>query len=165
MNPSQAVAIAGRHHYSILVFFVIGYILHVGLQADSIVRSKENIVTSRWFVVQQNAWRLAARFFYALCIFIFFWRNPSMIPAALAYLGYTPGPTIMAILTLPMSPPISGMLGFNIDSLLAFIPKLKNVLPAIEMVKRETTVLVKETRTSEIKVETTPPPPSNDGGK
>ena len=127
--PSQAVEIAEHHHYSILVFFVIGWMIHAALQIDAVARAKNNPTNSRVGVVAQNWIRLLGRFFVALMIFSWFWHNPSAVPGLLQALGITLGTTAAAVLTLPISQPVAGMFGFFGDSALAYIPVLKNALP------------------------------------
>lgn len=127
--PPQAVEIAEHHHYSILVFFMIGWMIHAALQIDAVARAKNNPTNSRVGVVAQNWIRLLARFFVALMIFSWFWHNPSAVPGLLQALGITLGTTAAAVLTLPISQPVAGMFGFFGDSALAYIPILKNALP------------------------------------
>ena len=123
---------ASTYHHSILILFVIGYLLHAGLQIDAIVRAKGAPPKGRLKIIEQNWIRLASRLFVSLMIFLYVWRNPSAIPALLGYFGISLGDTAIAILTLPMSPPIAGMFGFFADSALAFIPWLKNAVPPID---------------------------------
>jgi hypothetical protein len=146
VNPAEAVAVGGQYHYSIVVVFLIGYLLHVGLQVDAVARSETNKISSRWFIVQQNIFRLAARFFVSLMIFIYVWKSPATVPTVLGYLGVTLSENMIAVMTLPMNPQVAGMMGFAIDTFLAYIPWLKNQLPPIEYTKTETTV--KETTTT-----------------
>ena len=132
MRPGQAAEIAGQYHVVIAVFFFIGFLLHVGLQVDAIARSKNNPANTHWAVVKQNSITLAARFFVSFLIFLYVWGNPSTLPTIIGYFGITLSPNAIAIMTLPMSPEVAGMEGFFVDSLLAFVPFLKNALPQIQ---------------------------------
>jgi hypothetical protein len=131
ISPEQAVAVAEHHHYSIIVLFVLGYLLHVGLQIGAVARAKNNPTNSRLQILEQNMFRFAARFFVSLMAFLFLWHNPSAVPSLLGVFGISVGTTATAILTLPISQPIAGMFGFFADSLLAYIPFLKNALPPV----------------------------------
>src|SRR5208282_3958091 len=133
--------IASHHKYSIESFFLIGYLVHAGLQIDAIARAKNNPINLRRKVIEQNWIRLSARFFVSLMIFLYVWHNPSMVPSVIGFFGIQLSTNAIAILTLPMSPPVSGVMGFAADSLLAYIPLLKNALPPIEF----TQVITKET--------------------
>lgn len=133
----------------IFTMFNVGHLLHVGLQVDAITRSETNTIDSRWFVVHQNAFRLAARYFVSLMIFLFAWNHPGALPALLGYMGVSVSENFKGILTLPISAPLAGMIGFSIDSLLTYVPWLKNQLPPIEFKKVETVskkTTVEETR-------------------
>jgi hypothetical protein len=146
MNPAEAVAVSSRAVYMILLTFLIGHFLHGGLQVDAVARSETNQISSRWFIVQQNIFRLSARFFVSLMVFLYIWSSPSTVPTVLGYIGVTLSENMIAVLTLPMNPPVAGMMGFAMDTLLAYIPWLKNQLPPIEYTKTETSV--KETTTT-----------------
>lgn len=148
MDPVEAIVLGSRQHYSIAIIFLIGYLLHVGLQVDAIVRSETNEITSRWFVVQQNALRLAARFFVSLMGFLYIWNYPSTVPVVLGYMGVSLSGNAIAIMTMPINPPVAGFMGFAVDTFLAYVPWLKNQLPPIEYTKVETTVktTIKETK-------------------
>lgn len=145
MPTSSALEAASHHHYTIIILFVIGYMLHVGLQVDAIARAKNNPLNLRRQILKQNGIRLAARFFASLLIFFGVWKNPSLIPTIFSYAGINLNATATAILTLPMSGPLAGMMGLGVDSILAYIPGLKNIVPAIEYVQtvRETTETTK----------------------
>jgi len=133
MNPSLAVQLAGKQHHFIVALFVVGYLLHAGLQVDAIARAKNNPLNSRMHVIAQNWIRMAARLFVSLMLFLWAWHNPSLVPTLLGYFGISLGAGAVAILTIPMSPPVSGIFGFASDSLLAYIPILKNALPAVDV--------------------------------
>lgn len=83
------------------------------------------------------------------------------MPVILGYFGITLSPNAIAIMTLPMSPPVAGIMGFAVDSLLAYVPILKNALPAIEFVQVEKSV--KETRTVETHSVVVPADPPKEG--
>lgn len=135
MNPSDAVAISSYYHAAIVSMFAVGYLIHMLLQVDAVARSKNNPTNLRMKVIEQNWIRLLARFFISLLGFLWIWHNPSMAPTILGYFGVNLSANAIAIMTLPISPTIAGMFGFAIDSLLAYVPILKNALPPIEMDK------------------------------
>lgn len=132
ITPVQAVALSEHHHYTIFALFVLGYVLHAGLQVDAVARAKNNPTKTRLAVIELNWIRLASRFFVSLMIFLWVWKNPSLVPSMLGYLGLSLSSNAIAILTLPISPPVAGGFGFAVDSALAYIPVLKNSLPPIE---------------------------------
>lgn len=123
---------ASSHHYSIVVLFLIGYLLHVGLQVDAIARAKGNLPNARRKIFEQSWIRMAFRLFVSLMIFIYVWHEPAAIPKLLGYFGISPNETVTAILTVPMSPPVAGLFGCFWDTVLAFIPGLKNAVPTID---------------------------------
>ncbi len=131
------------HHRFIMVFFVVGYMLHALAQVDAIARSQNNAATSRIAIIGENWIRLACRFFISLLAFLFVWYHPELI----TYLGVSPSSTISTILALPMSAPVAGAFGFAVDSLLAFIPGLKNFVPPPIDFQRVTKVTDETTHT------------------
>lgn len=154
MNPSEAITLGSQHQYTIAAMFLIGHLMHAGLQVDAIARSKTNPVTSRWFIVQQNSFRLAARFFVSLMAFLFLWNTPDAVPTILGYLGVTVSENVTAIMTLPMNPPIAGIMGFSVDTLLAYVPWLSNQLPPIEFTQVATRT-TETTKSGEVTTEVT----------
>jgi hypothetical protein len=135
MNPGQAAEIASHYHLFIVTTFIVGFLIHAGLQVNAIAKAKNNPLNTEWAVIKQNWITLAARFFVSLLLFIYVWNNPSTLPTVIWYFGVTLSANTIAILTLPMSPEVAGIMGFSVDSLLAYIPYLKNALPPIQGVQ------------------------------
>ncbi len=143
----EAVIVANDHPYSIVAIFVVGYLIHALMQVDAIARSNTNPVESRSMIIRENSIRLLARFFVSLMAFLYVWHNPATIPTVLGYIpGVSLSDNVVSLMTLPMSPPVSGILGFFFDSLLAYVPVLKNALPPIEFTEKEQTVITKVTK-------------------
>lgn len=138
MNAAQAVATSQNYHFFILVMFVVGYLIHMLLQADSIARAANNPLNTKFAVIKQNWPRMLARLFVSFLLFAWAWKNPSAVPSVLGFFGVTISANATAILTIPISPPVAGIFGFAVDSLLAYVPLLKNALPPVEMKQSET---------------------------
>jgi len=138
LPPGQAVVVAEKHHHAIVLLFALGYLLHAALEIDKIARANPPTtgfkawLAARAQIFLQNWIRLAARFFISVCLFLYLWHNPAAVPSLLASLGVTLGTTGTAILTLPIVPPIAGIFGFFADSLLGYLPFLKNALPPVD---------------------------------
>ena len=132
LSSSSAVEIAQHHHFSIFLLFAIGYLIHAGLQVDAVARARNNPLNSRFDIIGQNWIRLVARFFISLMLFLGLWHNPGMIPSALGYVGMYASPGLVAFITLPIVPWTSGIFGFCADTVLTYLPVLKNALPAVE---------------------------------
>lgn len=133
VDTGQAVEVSSQHHYAIFILFVVGYILHAGLQVDAAARAKNNPSNSRIEIISHNVIPLLARFFISMMAFLGVWKNPALIGTAVSYIpGLTLSAGVMAFLTLPIVPWVAGMFGFFADSALAYIPGLKNAIPPIE---------------------------------
>lgn len=141
MKPSLAVDIASQHHYSIFVFLVLGLLLHVLWQIQAQVTSRTNNAGSWMEVIEKNWTRLALRSFASLCVFMGFWHDPSAISDLLKAMNVNIGPTLTAFSTIPMGPWFAGMFGLCADTLLTFIPMLRNVLPPSELSVTDTHII------------------------
>lgn len=153
MNPAVAVAITAHHPWLIFLGFVAGYSVNIWWHLDQTVKSKENLVTSRWELLKANGGQVAARFIISFTVFSVFWNDPSTIPSMLALVGWSPGPVVVALLTLPVSPTFAVAWGVALDNMLAYIRKLKNVLPPQEFTRRVTDVVTREHRVETAPVE------------
>ena len=137
MNPSDAVEIAQHYRIAIVAVFVVGYAVHVLMQIDAVARAKNNPINSRLQILEQNWIRLLGRFFTSFLVFTGFWQHPSAIATLIGYTGATLPPNLVAVLTLPMNLWFAGVWGYGVDSLLAYIPILKNLSPPIEGVQAQ----------------------------
>lgn len=150
-------------------WFLIGYALHLGLQVDAIRRSKTNEAQTRWLVVKQNDWRLASRFFISIVLFQYALTSPGSLIAILGYLGVQTTTGADGLAKIPMNSALAGMIGWSIDSVLAFIPWFKNQLPPLEVVTRDETIKrteeksTVETRSVQKTVEPKAESPGGDG--
>jgi hypothetical protein len=124
--PSEAVSVSRHFHRVIVSLFLCGYAIHALVQVDAIARAKN---AKRWPIIAENWIRILARGFVSLMLFSGLWYNPSVIAAGIKAIGIPAGSTVSAILTVPIVPWTAGLFGFCIDSVLSFIPWLKNVLP------------------------------------
>lgn len=131
----------------VVLAYWIGHVAHVVAQADSIVRAQNNDMESRLEVIKANAARLAVRAVFAFAGFLLVWQYPNTIPFALEAIGFQLTPTIERFLTIPINPPAAFFIGFFADTVVAFIPRLKNQLPIIEF--RRVTTTEKKTIVSE----------------
>lgn len=163
MDPVTAVAISQEHYYTIATLFVIGYLLHAAIQIDALARSDMNQFKERWVIAEQNMFRLASRFFVSLMSFLFLWHYPAMVPKIVTMLGFNLSENAIAVMTIPMNPPVAGMMGFAVDTLLTYVPWLKNQLPPIEFTK-----IVKTTQKTTVEqthsVQQIPTPEGTDDG-
>jgi len=117
--------------WAIWLVYSIGAALHVLLQADATARAKNNPLMTWVAVIKQNAIRMAARTFVGTLLFAYVWSNPTSIKDVLGHVGVTFGPQMDWLVALPMSWPLAGLYGFFTDTILAFIPGLKNALPEV----------------------------------
>jgi hypothetical protein len=114
----------------VYVMFFAGYTLHMMLQVDAIVRAKNNAAYSRTSVLKQNAFVLSARLFISFLVFWFIRNNPQFLTTLLSYIGITLSPGIGDAISAS-SWGVAGMFGYIVDSVLAFIPFLKNYVPQL----------------------------------
>lgn len=111
------------------VFFV-GYFLHMMLQVDAQVRAKNNAAASRLTVLKQNVFVLASRFFVSLIILQILKTHPEYLGPFLNLVGAGAIP-VAAVTGILSSWIFSGLFGYTIDSLLTFVPLLKNSIPPL----------------------------------
>lgn len=112
---------------SAYTLFVVGYLLHMMLQIDAIVRAKNNAAFSRWTTINQNLFPLLARFFISLLVLVFLRSNPQYLAALLSLIGI---PATNVVIST-QSALFAGAYGYCADSILAFIPWLKNQVPQL----------------------------------
>lgn len=115
-----------------LVMYFIGQALHIALQADAVVRAKNNTTATYGSFLRMNAIRLAWRMFVCTLIFVFWWNNPTTIVDLFGYIGWSIPERIAHFLSLPMSGATAGFFGLGCDSVLSFIPGLKNLVPKVD---------------------------------
>lgn len=110
--------------------FFLGYVLHMMLQVDAIVRAKNNAAVSRWCVLRENVFVLSARLFISTILFWFIKAHPQFLNTLLGYVGITLSPGVGEAVS-DSSWGVAGMFGYMIDSVLAFVPFLKNYVPPL----------------------------------
>lgn len=120
------------HTLFIWTVYFIGQCFHILLQADAVARSKNNPISTRWGVIRQNAIAMAARVFVCWLLFVLIWDNPTALSGFFEWIGISISPRMQEILNLPMNVPLAGVYGMFSDSLLGYIPFMKNALPKIE---------------------------------
>jgi hypothetical protein len=109
--------------------FLLGYFLHLFLMIDKAVRDTGNPASSRWILIKQNAGVLAVRFFFSILIYAVVRTHPQLLATLAGYIGINPSSSWLGQLTLITNIPLSGVFGYEVDSLLAYIPFLKNEVP------------------------------------
>jgi hypothetical protein len=112
--------------------YTVGQILHVALQADAVRRARNNGTASYRDFFRLNGVRLSARTFLCSMIFIFWWNNPTSLVDVLGYIGWNIPDKIAHLISLPLTVPTSGIFGLASDSILSFIPGLKNAVPQLD---------------------------------
>jgi hypothetical protein len=132
VTPIDAVtadSISSRYYHLIEIMFAVGYLMHVLYQVNAAATAKNNPINSRLTILRNSSIQIVVRFFMNVLLFGLIWHYPSVIASGLGDVGVNLSPNMTAILTLPMNPLIAGGWGYCIDSLLAFIPLLKNAVP------------------------------------
>jgi hypothetical protein len=112
------------------VMFFVGYALHMMLQVDAVVRAKNNAAISRFVVLKQNAVVILSRLFISAIVYWFMRNNPASLETLLGYIGITVSPAIGGAIG-SSSWGVAGMFGYMVDSILTFIPFLKNYVPSL----------------------------------
>jgi len=120
MNPYLHV------FFSYLVFFV-GYALHAALQVDAQVRSSANSATTRVSVLKSNVFVILMRLFISALVLALLRGYPQYLAPLLSFAGVTT--TSFAVST--SSEIFAAAWGVVGDSLLTFIPFLKNYVPPL----------------------------------
>jgi hypothetical protein len=115
---------------SYLMFF-IGYLLHMGLQIDAVVRAKNNAAVSRITVIEQNAFVLPSRLFASFLLLVVLRNHPEYLGPVLGFAGIT----VSSIAIATSSWLFAGGWGYIVDSIMTFIPVLKNFVPPLNDVK------------------------------
>jgi len=107
--------------------FIVGQALHLFLQIDAMVRSSTSPATSRLTVLKAKASTFAARFF--VCTMIFWLWFDGQLVAVIQGTGISVPSWVTAVVGLHISAGVAGLVGFAIDSAIAYIPGLKSTLP------------------------------------
>jgi hypothetical protein len=115
--------------------FVAGYFIHLYLKIDEAVRDKSNPANSRWGLIKQNAAVLLARFFFSAVAYGFVRSHPELLSTLAGYANIPVA--ILGQLTLVTNIPLSGVFGYEVDSLLGYIPGLKNQVPQFPITAAE----------------------------
>ena len=118
----------------VLIYFAFfcGYAIHLMLQVDAIVRAKNNTAVSRLTVLLENWPRLAGRLLFSFIVFYEIRQHPQFLASLLNAMGITLGGTVGDVFSVPLNAPLSAGFGYVVDSMLAFIPLLRNVVPQLD---------------------------------
>src|SRR5258707_14190664 len=111
-----------------LLFFLIGSALHTLAQVDAIARSKNNPNNSRLTIFQARWQPILIRTAWSMAIFVL-WLQGQLV-AVLAATKIPMPDSLAGVLDLHVSGTVAFMAGYLFDSALAFIPGLKNSVPA-----------------------------------
>jgi hypothetical protein len=111
----------------IWLVFILGQAIHLFLQIDAMVRSSTSPATSRLTVLEAKASTFLARFF--VCTMIFWLWFDGQLAAVIQGTGISVPSWVTALIALHISGGWAGLVGFGIDSALAYIPGLKSTLP------------------------------------
>jgi hypothetical protein len=111
-----------------LIFFLIGSALHTLAQIDAIARSKNNPNNSRLGIFLGRWQPILIRTIWTLVIFTL-WLQGQLVAVLTAAKIPVPD-TLTGILDLHIGGAVAFIAGYFLDSMLAFIPGLKNSVPA-----------------------------------
>lgn len=111
-----------------VIFFLIGSALHTLAQVDAIARSKNNMYKSRLEILTQRWQTILIRTAWSLAFFTL-WLQGQLV-AVLTAVKIPMPDSIAGVLDLHVSGAVAFMAGYLFDSALAFIPGLKNTVPA-----------------------------------
>jgi len=118
------------HRMTILAmfFFLIGSGLHTLAQVDAIARAKNNPNNSRVTIFKSRWQTILIRAAWSVAIFVL-WLQGQLV-AVLAATKISVPDSLAGVLDLHVSGAVAFMAGYLFDSALAFIPGLKNSVPA-----------------------------------
>ena len=128
-DKGHAEVVASAYTHWIAGSFVLGYLCHVLWQVNAAAKAPNNGETSPLKIIQSNSIAIFVRFVLSGAAFDILWRYPSFIPKGLGLLGMNVSDGVASVLTWPMVPVFALLYGYAMDSILAFIPKLKNYIP------------------------------------
>lgn len=111
--------------------YEIGYALHVLAQVDAIVRAKNNAAVSRLTVLKERWTVFLIRAFISSCLFWIF-LDGGLPDLLMAFKMEAPGwlLALSAVINSQAGPPVAGLIGYGIDSMLAYVPFLKSYIPS-----------------------------------
>lgn len=115
----------------IWILFLIGQLIHIMAQIESVVRSKATPVTlTRTEVLNDRLPAFLIRGFITTCLFWIF-LGGGLPDLLIAFKVETPGwlLALSAVINSQAGPPLAGIIGFSIDSMLAYVPFLKSYVP------------------------------------
>jgi len=107
--------------------FLVGYVLHMMLQVDAVVRARNNAAASRFLVLKQNVFVLLSRLFISFITLVVLRAHPEYLGSILGFAGITTSSVDIATSTWIFS----GAWGYMVDSVMTFIPILKNYVPQL----------------------------------
>lgn len=103
------------------ILYFLGQAIHVLLQADAVARAPNNPVKTR-LEVFNIMWRnYLARWFVGTMLFWLFVLYPTAIPTMVEYFGWNVPASIALMFQQKMPPPIAGLVGYAMDSILGFL--------------------------------------------
>lgn len=115
----------------IWLLYELGYSLHVLAQVNAIVVAKNNAAKERFKVLTDRWPVFLIRAFISSCVFWVFLDGglPDLLTALKTE---TPGwlSSLSAVMNSQAGPPVAGLIGYGIDSMLAYIPFLKSYIPS-----------------------------------
>ena len=69
--------------------FLVGYVLHMMLQVDAVVRARNNAAASRFLVLKQNVFVLLSRLFISFITLVVLRAHPEYLGSILGFAGIT----------------------------------------------------------------------------
>jgi hypothetical protein len=118
----------GKFHFLAVLFFLVGSALHTLAQVDAIARSKNNPNNSRLAILQSRWQPILIRTAWSIAVFVL-WLQGQLVAVITAVKIPVPD-SFSAVLDLHVTGAVAFMAGYLFDSALAFIPGLKNSVPA-----------------------------------
>lgn len=109
--------------------FLIGQLLQIALQVNSIVQNPSNPVDSRMALLRARIVPFAARLFLCTMGFWFVLENPEGMKALAQASGFEIPNIVLVIMSMLRYPGVSGFVGFVGDSVLSHVPGLASGLP------------------------------------
>lgn len=116
--------------------FLIGYLLHMGLQIDAVVRASNNGAVSRLAVITRNVFVLLSRLFVSFLLLVVLREHPEYLAPILGFAGIT----ALSISIATSTWIFAGGWGYVVDSIMTFIPILKNYVPPLNGIPAKVSV-------------------------
>jgi hypothetical protein len=141
-DENHPILVHYHHAPWIWATFIVALLLHSLLNVDDIARKT---LRSR-AAVFEDAWiRIFYRWGFCIGFFGLLWLYPEILTKLFGIFGIQIGGDESAVFSLPMNIPLALLYGLVSDSILGYIPILKNQLPPIS---DASTIEVKQTTTA-----------------